>query len=318
VIELGEIQRGRVVSVNMSAEKGGRKNPVDSALVDEEGIVGDSHRGRWHRQISFLAAEVIEQFGRTVGRRFSPGDFAENITVAGIDFAQVRVLDLFRIGDVEIEITQRGKTCHDEGCSVLQSVGHCVMPQYGYFGRVLAGGKIAPGMPIVHIPRAFDVRVITVSDRASAGVYEDRSGALCEEMVKNFFAGTGWRCKIRRVVVPDDAEKIESALTGAVENGADIVLTTGGTGLSPRDLTPDVARNIIAREIPGIMEYIRVKYGERNPNALLSRGVAGITGNTIIFTLPGSSRAVREYLTEIFAVLEHLIYLTRDINPHMR
>ncbi len=95
-----------------------------------------------------------------------------------------------------------------------------------------------------------------------------------------------------------------------------LIITTGGTGIGPRDITVDVVKPMLKTEIPGIMEMIRVKYGSEKPNALLSRGIAGILGNALIFTLPGSVRAVNEYLDVIIPALHHAVYMQYGVDVH--
>jgi molybdenum cofactor synthesis domain-containing protein len=95
-----------------------------------------------------------------------------------------------------------------------------------------------------------------------------------------------------------------------------IIVTTGGTGLGPRDITTETVTPLLSKEIPGIMEFIRIKYGTEMPAALLSRGIAGITGKSLIYTLPGSVRAVEEYMTEILKTLRHTIYMQYGVDKH--
>jgi molybdopterin adenylyltransferase len=105
-------------------------------------------------------------------------------------------------------------------------------------------------------------------------------------------------------------------LQDAIKNNIDFVITTGGTGISPRDITVESVKSLIDKEIPGIMEMIRVKYGADKPNALLSRGVAGLTGNTFVYTLPGSVKGVSEYMTEILKTNDHLVYMLNGLDAH--
>jgi molybdenum cofactor synthesis domain-containing protein len=95
-----------------------------------------------------------------------------------------------------------------------------------------------------------------------------------------------------------------------------LVITTGGTGVGPRDITPEVVKELLDKEIPGIMEMIRMKYGAEKPNALLSRGVAGLMGNAFVYTLPGSVKAVNEYMSEITKTLKHLYLMRMGIDSH--
>lgn len=305
-----------IVSVNISTEKGTIKRPVDEVIVGEAGIADDAHAGPWHRQVSMLAQESIERFGAQADRSFAPGDFAENLTTRGIDMSGVAILDRFQIGDVALEITQIGKECHGDGCAIFQEVGKCVMPKEGIFCRVLHSGTIRPGDAVEYIPRPLKIRIITMSDRAARGEYEDKSGPRIRELLDEFFAGKRWHVEIEATILPDDADKLRAELTAARDGDVDVAITTGGTGVGPRDVTPEAASAVCDKIIPGIMENIRIKYGSQKPNALLSRGIAGVAGQTQIYTLPGSSRAVTEYMTEILKTLEHIIFMIHGVDVH--
>lgn len=139
---------GTVVSINISKEKGTPKVPVSYGSLDLTGIVGDAHAGPWHRQVSLLSRESIVEFQKELGREINPGEFAENITVSGINLKQLVLGDTLRIGDAELEVTQIGKRCYGDGCSIFSQVGKCVMPKEGIFCRVLRGGPISSGMSI--------------------------------------------------------------------------------------------------------------------------------------------------------------------------
>ena len=110
-------------------------------------------------------------------------------------------------------------------------------------------------------------------------------------------------------LVPDDAERIAAAIVSAVRGGANVVLTTGGTGLSPNDVTPEATRGVIAREAPGIAEALRLRSLEKTPHGMLSRGIAGTLGAALVVNLPGSPRAVRESLEVLLPVLPHAVEL---------
>jgi len=149
------------------------------------------------------------------------------------------------------------------------------------------------------------VAVITVSDRASRGEYPDASGPEIEKEVKNSFPGA----VVTRRVVPDDPHDILAALRAA--EGADFILTTGGTGVSPRDVTPEATRLFIERELPGISESLRAHSAAETPAAVLSRGVAGLKGGTIVVNFPGSVRAVRLCMKVLGPVMEHAVRMVR-------
>ncbi len=154
------------------------------------------------------------------------------------------------------------------------------------------------------------VGVMTLSDRASSGEYEDRSGPLIREMVHDRLPG-GQIC--RQAVVPDDFDTIKRELLHWCEQEQlDLVLTTGGTGFTPRDITPEATLAVIQRQAPGLAEAMRAASLRVTPYAMLSRAVAGMRGRTLIINLPGSPKAARENLDVILPVLPHAIALLRD------
>jgi len=311
-----ETQTGEVVSVNISEETGTIKKPVPEIRLNETGVEGDAHAGNWHRQASVLSIEQIDRFSAEHGRTIRPGEFAENITTKGIDLGQVAVFDRIVLGDAELEVTQIGKECHGGECAVFREVGACVMPKEGIFARVLRGGVVRPGDVVEFRPRPLRVKVVTMSDRASRGEYEDRSGPAVVEALRDFLQDKRWHLQTETLVLPDEADHLRRELMSVRDDLIDIFITTGGTGAGPRDVTPDVACEFIDRPIPGIMEYIRTKYGADKPNALLSRSVAGIMDNTLIYTLPGSVKAVKEYMQEILKTLEHLLLMIHCVDAH--
>ena len=144
--------------------------------------------------------------------------------------------------------------------------------------------------------------VLTASNRAAAGVYEDTSGRLLAEGLRELgFTVDGPH------VHPDDAGELERALREAVSGGADVVLTTGGTGLSPTDVTPEATRSVLEREAPGLAEALRRYGADKVPTAVLSRGLAGTAGRTLIVNLPGSSGGVRDGLAVLGPLLPHVV-----------
>jgi MOSC domain-containing protein YiiM len=140
----------KVLSVNISEEKGVIKKPVDQIVITEKGIENDAHAGDWHRQISLLAKESIDNFEGVLGRKLEFGEFAENITTEGIVLYTMKPGDKLFIGDVEMEVTQIGKKCHGDGCAIFSQVGKCVMPKEGIFAKVIKTGSIKPGDEIIY------------------------------------------------------------------------------------------------------------------------------------------------------------------------
>ena len=152
------------------------------------------------------------------------------------------------------------------------------------------------------LPAGARAVVVTASNRASAGVYSDRSGQLLAEGLQ----ALGFRVDGPHVR-PDDAAALAAVLRESVASGADVVLTTGGTGLSPTDVTPEATREVLEREAPGIAEAVR-RYGEGEvPTAVLSRGLAGTAGRTLIVNLPGSTGGVRDGLAVLGPLLPHVV-----------
>lgn len=166
------------------------------------------------------------------------------------------------------------------------------------------------------LPDKLLFRIITLSDRASKGEYEDLSGPGIEKMLKSFFKDKGHEIEIQKDLIPDDPELLTKLLIEARNSAVHVIFTTGGTGIGPRDFTPDVAKKLIDKEIPGIMEMIRVKYGMIKPNALVSRSVAGTIGNSLVYTLPGSLKAVTEYCSEILPTIMHSLKMIYGVDDH--
>jgi molybdopterin adenylyltransferase len=305
-----------VVSVNISEKKGIVKSPVEFIDLDSTGIRGDAHAGNWHRQVSLLGEESIRRFSGRAGREISYGEFAENITTRGLELSDTSVLDRLVSDTVELEITQIGKKCHGSSCAILKEVGDCVMPKEGIFARVVRGGRLKQGDSLEYRPKGFRFLVLTLSDRASRGEYEDKSGPAISRILYEHFDPRKRGIMVENTVIPDDENKLRDILGSSMKGEYDFIITTGSTGVGNRDICPDVVRPMLSKEIPGIMEMIRIKYGADKPNALLSRGVAGLMGSSFIYTLPGSVKAVNEYMGEILKTMEHLACMLHGIDSH--
>jgi molybdopterin adenylyltransferase len=306
----------QIISVNISTQKGTVKKPVDQIELTHYGVSGDAHAGSWNRQVSLLGTESISKFEGDAQRKVSPGEFAENITTTGMELWKAHPLDRFTSGDIELEVTQIGKECHGSGCAIFNEVGNCVMPKEGIFCRVLSPGTLKAGMELEYHQKIYRVMVITLSDRASSGEYEDKSGPRIKELLETHFSLFTLHSSLFTYLIPDDPRKLQELLHKAKEELVDFVFTTGGTGIGPRDFTPDVVRSLLDKEIPGIMEMIRMKYGAEKPAALVSRSVAGVMGKSLVFTLPGSVKAVNEYMAEISKSMMHLVYMLHGLDTH--
>jgi len=145
------------------------------------------------------------------------------------------------------------------------------------------------------------IQVITVSDRASKGIYEDESGSLLKQLLTE----KGGNCS-EVILIPDKISKIQKAITKSVKKH-DLVITTGGTGINPKDKTPQATKEILEYEIPGISEILRIKSSEKVPNSILSRAVSGVINKTLIINIPGSKGAVEDAVEILSPVIKHAI-----------
>lgn len=299
---------GRIVAVSTSATKSVRKRNVSEAVLKEDfGLEGDAHAGAWHRQVSLLGIESVRKM-QEKGLKVKPGDFAENLTTEGLNLIALPLGTKLRVGDgALLEVTQIGKICHTK-CAVYYQAGDCVMPREGIFCRVLKGGRVAPGDPltVVEVPDQdfqWRVAVLTASDKGSRGERVDESGPAIGRLVE----GIGGRVTFYNVL-PDARKLLAETMAELCDREqCDLLFTTGGTGLGPRDVTPEATLDVIERAVPGIPEAVRAASLQHTPRAMLSRAVAGIRKRTLIINLPGSPRAVEECLGVILPALPHAL-----------
>lgn len=299
---------GIVQAVCISNIRGIQKRDVQSAGIRIGwGVENDAHGGDWHRQVSLLSYEKIQEFNR-LGAGVKHGDFGENLVVEGIDFRSLPVGTLLQCGGAVLEITQIGKECHTH-CQIYHKMGDCIMPREGVFARVVQEGSISAGdrMEVIVQTRRPYAAVVTLSDKGSRGEREDKSGPLITQML----AKAGYLVE-DQILLPDDQKRLEEALVDLSDRRQiDLILTTGGTGFSRRDVTPEATMAVAERNAPGIAEAIRVHSLAITGRAMLSRGVSVIRGGTLIINLPGSPKAAREILEYILPHLDHGIEILR-------
>lgn len=301
----------KIISVSLAAEAG-RKFAASEIVLDKSGVVGDVHANT-SRAVSLIDQSHIDTFKKiTESRTTEAGEFAENIRIEGLNSLKANPFDQFVSHSVVLEVTQIGKPFH----ASFSEIGHYVMPRVGIFTRVLSGGTLKAGDIFSFRPKTFQAKIITLSDRASRGIYEDKSGALIAQKLQEYFKKIGWRLSIDKQIIQDEKQLLQHQIAEAKEQGFDLIFTTGGTGIGSRDITLSVVKPLLEHEIPGIMESIRMKYGSIKPNALLSGGVAGVVGSALIYTLPGSAKAVEEYMQEILNTLQHLLFMKADMDVH--
>ena len=256
-----------------------------------------------------LSVEKIEAF-RERGAEVEFGAFGENLVVEGFDFAALPVGSRFCIGTAILEMTQIGKECHNH-CQIYQRMGECIMPREGVFARVLRGGSIKTGDKAELLPleekRPYTAAVITLSDKGAKGEREDKSGPLIVKMLKE----AGYQVE-ETLLLSDEQKPLENQLIRlADQRQINLVLTTGGTGFSRRDVTPEATIAVCDRMARGIAEAIRGYSMTITKRAMLSRAESGIRKGTLIVNLPGSPKAVEESLEFILPVLGHGLGILR-------
>jgi len=298
---------GRVEAICTSERRGTPKSPVATAtLRADHGIEGDAHAGSGHRQVSLLSAGDIQAFSAAGKLAIGSGAFAENLIISGLDLGVLGLGSQLRVGErALLTVTQIGKRCHHR-CAIYQQTGDCIMPRVGLFARVLVGDVIRPGCAAT-VEQAvsretFQAVVLTLSDRCADGKATDTAGPavaslLCDELSAHVYATE---------LLPDGREGLAERLRHyADDRGIDLVIAVGGTGLSPRDETPEAVREVVERLTPGFDEVMRLASAKSTPLAMLSRASSGIRGTTLILSLPGSERAAVENLRAILPALPH-------------
>lgn len=301
---------GKVLGICVSEKRGTQKKEVNEAVLKENwGIEGDAHAGDWHRQVSLLSFEKIEAF-RERGADVDFGAFGENLIVEGYDLRRLPVGTRFRIGEAVLELTQIGKECHSH-CEIYKKMGDCIMPREGVFTEVVKGGRIRKGdaveMEAPFPDRPYTAAVITLSDKGVKGEREDKSGPKICELAE----AAGYQIR-ETLLLADGIEPLKSQLIRlADQRQMDVIFTTGGTGFSERDLTPEATIQACDRMANGIADAIRNYSMTITPRAMFSRAVSGIRGKTLIINLPGSPKAVAEALEFLLPQLDHGLDILR-------
>lgn len=303
---------GKILAICQSEKRGTPKTDVGkSRLVVGWGLQNDAHGGDWHRQVSLLSGDKVAAFRKKLWVDY--GAFGENLVVEGFDFRNMPVGSRFVVGSAVLEMTQIGKECHND-CVIKQKTGDCIMPREGVFARVLVDGDIAVGDEMILLPPLENpplrAAVITLSDKGSRGEREDKSGPAIVEMLTE----AGYIVE-EAIILPDEKRALQPQLIRFADGRqVNLIVTTGGTGFSPRDITPEVCLAVADRNAPGIAEAIRAYSMQITPRAMLSRGVSVMRGKTLIVTLPGSPKAVKESLEYILPSLGHGVRIAAGLD----
>lgn len=295
---------GVVKAICISTVRGTEKHAIEEAnFIKDYGIEGDAHAGKWHRQVSLLSYNKVEEFNAK-GGDVDDGAFGENVLVSGLDFKNLPVGTILKCGDVVLEMTQIGKECHSH-CNIFHRVGDCIMPREGVFAIVKNGGVMKTG-DVMHaeLPRAdapLRAAVMTLSDKGFTGERIDESGPKTVAMLQV----AGYEI-VETLLLPDEQKKIEREMIRLADSRqVDLIITTGGTGMSVRDCTPEATLAVATRNVPGIAEAIRAGSMSITKRAMLGRGASVLRNNTLIVNLPGSVKAVQESLEIVLPELEH-------------
>ena len=208
-------------------------------------------------------------------------------------------------------MTQIGKQCHSH-CEIYKKMGDCIMPREGVFARVIEPGTITVGDEMViekregHFP--WQAAVITLSDKGSAGQRKDESGPAIAKRL----ADSGYDV-VEELLIPDDERVLKQELMRLCDQRQlDLILTTGGTGCSPRDTTPEATLAVADRNVPGIAEAMRAASLKITPHAMISRAASVIRGKTLIINLPGSPKACMENMDVFMDTIPHAMGLLRN------
>ena len=295
---------GVVKAICISTARGTEKHAIEEAnFIKDYGIEGDAHAGKWHRQVSLLSYNKVEEFNAK-GGNVEDGAFGENVLVSGLDFKNLPVGTILKCGEVVLEMTQIGKECHSH-CNIFHRVGDCIMPREGVFAIVKKGGVMKIGdVMVAELPKAdapLRAAVMTLSDKGFAGERVDESGPKAVAMLK----AAGYEI-VETLLLPDAQKKIERELIRLADSRqVDLIITTGGTGMSVRDCTPEATLAVATRNVPGIAEAIRAGSMAITKRAMLGRGASVLRNNTLIVNLPGSVKAVQESFEILMQDLEH-------------
>ncbi len=306
----------QVLSVNVSSVQGMPVKQATQFHPDSDKVSGNESVYSIHHVLRLLERGRSHFMAPVSEGVLMPDAVEWDILIEGNDHTHALPLDRFSGEHIEMEVMKIAGRSHDAKGVIPEETGNTTIPVEVIYARVTKPGMLKPGDTLVYIPRGFRIELVTLSDRAFRGEYEDLSGPRVEELITKHFSKSARNIRLKKTIIPDDENLLKQLIGSSLNNSADILITTGGTGVGKRDITVDTIRPLLTKEVPGIMEMIRVKYGSQKPQALLSRSVAGFIDNMLVYTLPGSVKAVNEYMEEILKTIDHLIYMRYGLDVH--
>jgi len=265
-------RQGAILATCIGERKGTPKHDASSVrLLRGHGLEGDAHAGNGHRQVSMLADEEIAKV-RRAGLVVEPGAFGGNLITSGVDLDELAVGRRFRVGPKPVlQICRRGKERHSR-CKIYERLGDCIMPREGLFARVRRSGRVVPGDAVQLAPELDRVRWAgcTISGRSAASVRQDSSGIAVRGLLEGCL-GSGL---VSHPVLVDEQDAISNELRRLYDEEIwDVIVTTGGMRLAPRDVIPEATLAVVERLIPGMVETTRAAGLGHTPHAMLPRGV---------------------------------------------
>ena len=303
---------GSVKSVNRSYEKATIKHAVDSVQIDITGISQDVDAGQWHRQIGILAWEDIAEFARKNNRTIAPGELGEHITLQKVEVNKMQLFDRLLVGGVELEVTQVAGDKHTAG------ERGTLLENKGVFARVIKSGTVQVGDHVELNHKYFALHLLIVSDGGSRHFYRKRTGELIKEMLMDFCKAHFPNFSLKQSVVINDEQVLTREFYRSKQLKHDLFFTVGGTGWGKHDITTATLRNLLTREMSGIMQWVKGEYGAQNPAIFLSDALAGIADDMLVFSLPGNLSAAKEYMQELAPLLKDIVLNFNGIDIYNR
>jgi len=288
---------------------------VESLYFSMQGASEDIHAGVIDREVSLIPEK--QQTSSDINTDYQCADFGQNIVIDNnFDINKIKPLDILQHKNLILQVTQIGRTCNNQACSIFNELHKCVLPTEAIYARVLKEGNLKKEETFTFVPYSFKVAIITVSSGISKGIAKNTAAENVKYQLENYFQTHRRQNEITNYIIDDDVIELEKMMNTCITAKTDIIITVGGTGLSNRDITPDVVKPLLDKEIPGYIEHIRSQIAMHKPNAILSRGIAGIAKKSLVITLPGNKETINDYMNEVKKTLLFSIFMIQGIDRY--